>query len=70
MTITAPGTNPEASKATPPEVFQAPADPAPSVDHLFAGVARYVVQTPPVRNDYKKKAGSSDGARTYDTTAT
>ncbi|WP_329521063.1 hypothetical protein [Spirillospora sp. NBC_01491] len=64
-------TAPEIEKtATLLEAFQAPCVEAPSVDHLFAGVARYVVQTPPVRNDYKKQAGSSDGARTYDTTST
>jgi len=52
------------------EAFQPPAVRELNVEHLFAGVPRYIVQTPPVRNDYKKKAGSSDGAKTYDTTAT
>ena len=31
---------------------------------------RLVVQAPDIRNDYKKCAGSSDAAKTYDTTAT
>ncbi|MEV5710537.1 hypothetical protein [Actinoallomurus sp. NPDC052274] len=65
MTITAP----ETSAASLPEAFEAPADPTPETDHLFTGTTHHIVQTPPVRNDYKKKAGSSDGARTYDTTA-
>jgi hypothetical protein len=37
---------------------------------LFRGSARLIIQAPDIRNDYKKSAGSSDGARTYDTTAT
>ena len=37
---------------------------------LFLGPIRLVVQAPDIRNDYKKCAGSSDGAKTYDTTAT
>jgi hypothetical protein len=69
MTITARETSSEASEAPLLEMFRAPADPTPCTDHLFVGVARYIVQTPSARNDYKKKAGSSDGARTYDTTA-
>ncbi|GAA4638825.1 hypothetical protein GCM10023196_098090 [Actinoallomurus vinaceus] len=65
MTVTAP----EMSATSLPEVFQAPADPTPQTDHLFTGTKHHIVQTPPVRNDYKKTAGSSDGAKTYDTTA-
>jgi hypothetical protein len=38
-------------------------------DGLFLGPVRLVVQAPDIRNDYKKSAGSSDGAKTYDTTA-
>ncbi|MFI0366447.1 hypothetical protein ACH35V_01125 [Actinomadura sp. 1N219] len=60
----------DSNKASSLEVFQAPDDPPLSIGHLFTGDDRYIVQTPPVRNDYKKKSGSSDGARTYDTTAT
>jgi hypothetical protein len=48
-----------------------PADPdAPDTGELFRGHARLIVQAPDIRNDYKKCAGSSDGAKTYDTTAT
>ncbi|MBA9002246.1 MULTISPECIES: hypothetical protein [Thermomonospora] len=65
MTITAPDTG----RASLPEAFIAPDMQGPDVDHLFTGAPRYVVQTPPVRNDYKKASGSSDGAKTYDTTA-
>jgi hypothetical protein len=43
---------------------------APETGGLFSGPVRLVVQAPDVRNDYKKCAGSSDGAKTYDTTAT
>ena len=43
---------------------------APDTQELFLGPARLIVQAPDIRNDYKKSAGSSDGARTYDTTAT
>ncbi|WP_067452548.1 hypothetical protein [Actinomadura macra] len=49
--------------------FEASTQPLPSLDGLFVGTVRYAVQTPPERNEYKKSAGSSDGARTYDTTA-
>jgi len=49
--------------------FAAPTDTVPDTDHLFTDTSRHIVQTPPERNDYKKRAGSSDGARTYDTMA-
>jgi hypothetical protein len=42
----------------------------PDIAGLFSGPVRLVVQAPDIRNDYKKCAGSSDGAKTYDTTAT
>ena len=42
----------------------------PATGELFCGPARLIVQAPDIRNDYKKSAGSSDGAKTYDTTAT
>jgi hypothetical protein len=42
----------------------------PDTEQLFRGPARLIVQAPDIRNDYKKSAGSSDGAKTYDTTAT
>ena len=42
----------------------------PESEGLFLGPIRLVVQAPDIRNDYKKCAGSSDGAKTYDTTAT
>ncbi|MGI5171712.1 hypothetical protein ACQEU3_45940 [Spirillospora sp. CA-253888] len=59
--------------ATIPDAFRAPAEPdttLASTDDLFTGLVRLIVQGPEIRNDYKKKAGSSDGAKTYDTTAT
>lgn len=37
---------------------------------LFLGPVCLIIQAPDIRNDYKKCAGSSDGAKTYDTTAT
>lgn len=43
---------------------------APDTGGLFLGPVRLIVQAPDIRNDYKKCAGSSDGAKTYDTTAT
>jgi hypothetical protein len=43
---------------------------APGTGELFCGPVRLIVQAPDIRNDYKKAAGSSDGAKTYDTTAT
>lgn len=43
---------------------------APDTATLFLGPVRLIVQAPDIRNDYKKCAGSSDGAKTYDTTAT
>jgi hypothetical protein len=43
---------------------------AADVGGLFLGPVRLIVQAPDIRNDYKKCAGSSDGAKTYDTTAT
>lgn len=42
----------------------------PDTTGLFLGPVRLTVQAPDIRNDYKKSAGSSDGAKTYDTTAT
>ncbi len=52
------------------EDFQPPAVSLPNLDALFTGDTRWIVQTPPVRNDYKKISGCSDAAHTYDTTAT
>jgi hypothetical protein len=43
---------------------------APETGGLFLGPVRLIVQAPDIRNDYKKCAGSSDAAKTYDTTAT
>ncbi|MFD0686007.1 hypothetical protein [Actinomadura fibrosa] len=65
MTVTAADRVP-----SPLAAFWAPPELVPDIAGLFDGEARYIVQTPPVRNDYKKASGSSDGARTYDTTAT
>ncbi|RFU41937.1 hypothetical protein DZF91_09140 [Actinomadura logoneensis] len=50
--------------------FTAPDEPAVAVDDLFDGDLELIVQGPEIRNDYKKIAGSSDAAKTYDTTAT
>jgi hypothetical protein len=43
---------------------------ARDIGELFRSPVRLIVQAPDIRNDYKKCAGSSDGAKTYDTTAT
>ena len=50
--------------------FEPAGQESPDTDQLFRGLARLIVQAPDIRNDYKKCAGSSDGAKTYDTTAT
>jgi len=42
----------------------------PEDEGLYCGPVRLVVQAPDIRNDYKKCAGSSDGAKTYDTAST
>ncbi|MFI0417732.1 hypothetical protein DP939_29505 [Spongiactinospora rosea] len=52
------------------EMFRAPDSQVPATGQLFTGKPTYVVQRPEIRNEYKKASGSSDGARTYDTTAT
>lgn len=36
----------------------------PDTEELFCGPAYLIVQAPDIRNDYKKCAGSSDGAKT------
>lgn len=48
--------------------FFPPTVPAPSAC-LFSSPARLVVQSPEQSHEYKKEAGSSDAAHTYDTTA-
>jgi hypothetical protein len=50
--------------------FEPAGQESPDTEQLFYGPARLIVQAPDIRNDYKKSAGSSDGAKTYDTTAT
>jgi hypothetical protein len=60
---------PENDTTPVPEAFQPPTDRSPSVEHLFTGVPQLIIQGPEIRNDYKKKAGSSDAAKTYDTTS-
>jgi hypothetical protein len=50
--------------------FEPAGQESPDTGQLFYGPARLIVQAPNIRNDYKKSAGSSDGAKTYDTTAT
>jgi hypothetical protein len=51
-------------------LFEPAEQEGPDTEQLFRGPARLIVQAPDIRNDYKKSAGSSDGAKTYDTTAT
>jgi hypothetical protein len=64
----------ERQEASVPGPLLAAFEPAdqddPDAEELFCGPARLIVQAPGIRNDYKKCAGSSDGAKTYDTTAT
>ncbi|MFD0899082.1 hypothetical protein [Actinomadura sediminis] len=59
----------QTGEATLLEMFRPPAEKRASTEHLFAEAPRHIVQTPLVRNTYKKKSGSSDGAKTYDTTS-
>jgi hypothetical protein len=65
-----------AEKPGPPDLeallaaFQPGRCDIPETEELFLGPVRLVVQAPDIRNDYKKASGSSDGAKTYDTTAT
>ncbi|MBH5335071.1 hypothetical protein IHE55_09790 [Streptomyces pactum] len=40
-----------------------------SFEKLFTTKAHRKVQTPAETHEYKKTSGSSDGAKTYDTTA-
>lgn len=47
-----------------------PARRTTSFEKLFTTKAHRRVQTPGECHEYKKVAGSSDGAKTYDTTAT
>jgi len=49
--------------------FQPTAPDGPDTEELFCTTTTLRVQAPGIRNDYKKCAGSSDGGRTYDTTA-
>lgn len=49
--------------------FEPPEPDGPDTEELFCGAAVLRVQAPAIRNDYKKRAGSSDGGKTYDTTA-
>ncbi|XVQ11252.1 hypothetical protein ACQP1W_01385 [Spirillospora sp. CA-255316] len=60
---------PETGMTSLPEAFQPPIDKSPSVEHLFTGAPQLIIQGPEIRNDYKKKSGSSDAAKTYDTTS-
>ncbi|MEU1673839.1 hypothetical protein ABZ752_17660 [Streptomyces roseifaciens] len=50
--------------------FVPPARRTTSFEKLFTTKAHRRVQTPGECHEYKKVAGSSDGAKTYDTTAT
>lgn len=47
-----------------------PSPRARSLEKLFTAKARRRLQSPAETHEYKKVSGSSDGARTYDTTAT
>ncbi|MEU2868525.1 hypothetical protein ABZ769_04880 [Streptomyces olivoreticuli] len=50
--------------------FVPPPKRARSFERLFTTKAHQRVQTPSESYEYKKTSGSSDGAKTYDTTAT
>jgi hypothetical protein len=63
--------NPEAVDTTSLlAAFESAGPDAHGSEGLFLSPVRLIVQAPDIRNDYKKCAGSSDGAKTYDTTAT
>ncbi|WP_199931138.1 hypothetical protein [Streptomyces sp. CB02923] len=49
--------------------FSPPPKRTTSFEKLFTTKATRRVQTPAECHEYKKVAGSSDGAKTYDTTA-
>ncbi|KWX02636.1 hypothetical protein LI90_3679 [Carbonactinospora thermoautotrophica] len=49
--------------------FLPPQTPTASYEDLFVTETRHRIQSPAQSHEYKKKAGSSDAAKTYDTTA-
>jgi hypothetical protein len=59
-----------ATTLAPLDAFAPTAVELPDTDELFIDIVRHFVQNPYECNDYKKTSGSSDGAKTYDTTAT
>ncbi|WP_176582934.1 hypothetical protein [Streptomyces marincola] len=52
------------------EDFTPPLKRVRNVEKLFTTKAQRRVQSPAETHEYKKTSGSSDGAKTYDTTAT
>ncbi|UED84082.1 hypothetical protein [Streptomyces profundus] len=52
------------------EGFAIPPKRARNFEKLFITTAQRRVQSPAETHEYKKNSGSSDGAKTYDTTAT
>jgi hypothetical protein len=52
------------------EDFTPPPKRARNFEKLFITKAHRRVQSPAETHEYKKTSGSSDGAKTYDTTAT
>ncbi|GAB3170262.1 hypothetical protein GCM10027059_36390 [Myceligenerans halotolerans] len=51
------------------EMFEPPRKPDFGFEALFCSRPVRFVQSPQEAHDYKKISGSSDGAKTYDTTA-
>jgi hypothetical protein len=51
------------------EMFELPRKPDLGFETLFCSRSVRFVQSPEEAHDYKKVSGSSDGAKTYDTTA-
>ncbi|MEV1009170.1 hypothetical protein [Streptomyces sp. NPDC049881] len=52
------------------EAFTPPLKRVRHFEKLFTTKAQRRVQSPAETHEYKKTSGSSDGAKTYDTTAT
>ncbi len=59
-----------ATTLAPLDSFAPPTSELPDTEALFVDIMRRFVQNPFECNDYKKTSGSSDAAKTYDTTST
>ncbi|WP_250279235.1 hypothetical protein [Frankia sp. Cppng1_Ct_nod] len=57
------------TKGSAMDTFLPPSIPTTSYEHLFVDKAWFKIQNLAETHEYKKAAGSSDGAKTYDTTA-